>query len=136
MSARALDRRAFLAGAAVLAAAGVACTGGLLVPACAGDDPLERALRGFHADAAAARAVGEALLAQERRPPRAGELVARIARGREAELRARALRGADALAAELRVQHRADFAEGRVADLRGWVLSETEAALLALAALG
>ena len=135
MSDATFDRRELLAGAAVLAAFGLAAAGGALLPGCAGEDPLERALRGFFADARAARAVGAELLALEPRPPRAGELVARIGRAREAELRALAARDAGAVASELRAQHRADFAEGRVAEVRGWVLSETEAALLALAAL-
>jgi hypothetical protein len=41
-----------------------------------------------------------------------------------------------ALAGSLSSRHRADFREGRVVELEGWVLSETELRLAALAALG
>jgi hypothetical protein len=132
MSDAGIGRREFLAGVAALAAAGAA---GAALPACAGEDPLERALRGFFRDAAAARAVGAEVLALEKSPPRAGELVARVARGGDDALRALATGDAAALADALRAQHRADFAEGRVVVVRGWVLSETESQLLALAAL-
>jgi hypothetical protein len=135
MSGPALGRREFLSGVAALAAAGLAAAGGVSLPACAGADPLEGALRAFFADPAAARAVGAEVIALEKVAPRAGTVVERLARGRGEALRALAASDAGALADALREQHRADFVEGRVVVVRGWVLSETESQLLALAAL-
>ena len=130
-----IRRREFLEGLAAAGAAALAGAGGSALAACAREDPLERALRGFFADREAARKVGEEVLALE---PDAGTppiLVERLARGREAELRELAGSDPEGLTELLREQHRADFSEDRVVVVRGWVLSQTEAWLLALSAL-
>jgi hypothetical protein len=126
-------RRRELLGAAAAAGACALARGALL--ACAREDPLERALSSFYADAGAAREVGLELLRLDPGAEGAGILVERVARGRGADLRALAGSNPEGLAEILREQHRRDFAEGRIARVRGWVLSETEASLLALAAL-
>jgi hypothetical protein len=126
-------RRRELLGAAAAAGACALARGALL--ACAREDPLERRLRTFYADAEAAREVGREILELDPDSARAGILVERVARGRGAELRALAGSNPEGLAEILREQHRRDFAEGRIARVRGWILSETEASLLALAAL-
>jgi hypothetical protein len=119
---------------ALALACGLALAGGIALPACSAPDPLEGALRGFYRDRQAARAVGAEVLALA--PERAGseELVARVARNRAPALRELAASNPPQLFEALRAQHREDFAQGRVAVVRGWVLSETESALLALAA--
>jgi hypothetical protein len=135
MSGPGIGRREFLEGLAATAVAGLAAAGGVTLPACAREDPLERALRGFFADAEAARAVGGEVLALD---PDAGQpeiLLERLARRRAEELRELARSDPEGLAERLRAQHRADLAEDRVVVVRGWLLSETEAWLLALAAL-
>jgi hypothetical protein len=126
-----MDRREFLeALAAALAGAGAAA-----LPGCRREDPLEPALRGFFADREAAREVGREVLALDPDAAAPEVLVERVARRRGAELRALARSDREALAERLREQHRADLAEDRVVVVRGWVLSETEAWLLALAAV-
>jgi hypothetical protein len=87
-------------------------------------------LRGFFADRDAAREVGRSARARSRaeRPPVDGS---RAARG---ELRQLAGSDPEGLTELLRQQHRADFSEDRVVVVRGWMISQTEAWLLALAA--
>ena len=126
-----IARRSFLAGVAAALASGA----GSWLPACAREDPLERALRGLPPDREAAAEVGAELLALEPDAARPGVLVERVARGRGDRLRELARTDPAGLAELLREQHRADFAEDRVVLVRGWVLSQTEAALFALAAL-
>src|SRR5262249_26839599 len=115
-----------------LGAAALVLAGGLPLAACSGGDALERALAGFYRDRAAARAVGSEVLALE---PKLGpgDWTARVVRDRAGELGALARGDPQRLAATLRAQDREDFARGRVVVVRGWVLSETESALLALA---
>ncbi len=130
-----IRRREFLEGLAAAGAAALAGAGASALAACARQDPLERALRGFFADREAARRVGEEVLALE---PDAGSprvLVERLARGNEAQLRELAVSDPEGLTELLRQQHRADFSEDRVVAVRGWALSQTEACLLALAAM-
>jgi hypothetical protein len=128
-----IRRRELLAGVAAAGAAALAS--GALVPACAREDPLERALRGFFADRDAAREVGAELLAQGPDPAEPRVLVEHLARERAARLRELARSDPEGLAELLREQHRADFAADRVVLVRGWTLSRTEAGLYALAAL-
>jgi hypothetical protein len=130
-----IGRRQLLRAIAGAFAAGLAAGSGLAIPACAREDPLERALRGFFADREAAREVGSEILALDPQAANAGILVDRLVRLRGAELRALAGSDPERLADALRAQHRADFAAERVVVVRGWVLSQTEAWLLALAAL-
>jgi hypothetical protein len=129
-----IDRREFLEAVAAAGVAAFAGAAALALPGCGREDPLEPALRGFFAaHREAAREVGREVLALD---PDAepGVLVERVARRRGAELRALARSDPESLADLLRAQHRADLAEGRVVAVRGWLLSETEAWLLALAA--
>jgi len=130
-----IRRREFLEGLAAAGAAALAGSGASALVACAREDPLERALRGLLADREAAREVGLEVLALEPEAKTPELLVDRVARGRAAELRELAGKGAGALADRLRDQHRADLSEDRVVVVRGWVLSQTEASLFALAAL-
>jgi len=132
----ACSRRELLEALALAGACGLALAGGVALPACFAPDPLEEALRGFFRDRAAARAVGVEVLALEPKRARTEELVARVVRDRAPQLRELARTDPQRLGEALRAQHRDDFAQGRVVVVRGWVLSETEAALLALAALG
>jgi len=53
-----------------------------------------------------------------------------------AECDARTMRSTEALRKQISIRVRKDFAEGAVVIVAGWVLSETEARLYALAALG
>ena len=128
-----MRRREFLE-AALAAAGAVAFAGAAALPGCGREDPLEPALRGFFADRDAAREVGREVLALDPEAERPEVLVERIARRRGDELRGLAGSDPEALAELLRAQHRTDFAEDRVVAVRGWLLSETEAWLLALAA--
>jgi hypothetical protein len=130
----ACSRRELLEGLALVGASALALAGGLALPACSGPDPLEDALRGFYRDRSAARAVGAEVRALEP-DARPGDWTARVARDRAGELRELARSDQQRLASALRAQHREDFAQGRVVVVRGWVLSETESGLLALAAM-
>jgi len=126
-----IRRREFLE-ALVAALAGA---GAVALPGCGREDRLEPALRGFFADRGAAREVGREVLALDPDAARPEVLVERLARRRGAELRELAGSDPEALAELLRAQHHTDLAEDRVVVVRGWVLSQTEAWLLALAAL-
>lgn len=127
MRERDLDRREFLAqlGAGAAAALAFSSAGPL---GCGGPrDPLVGVLESLFDEVEAARVIGAAWLAAQPTPPAAEALLAEIADGRlEA---ARALAGSDpvALLAQLRERHRADFESGRTAEVRGWLLSLTEA---------
>ncbi len=128
-----IARRELLHGMA--AAVVVAAGGGLALGGCAREDRLEPVLRGFFADRDAAREVGEEVLALDPDAANARVLIDRLVRRRGEELRALAGSDPGRLFDALRAQHRDDFAEERVVVVRGWVLSQTEAWLLALAAL-
>ena len=129
------ERRRFLAGAG-RAALGLTA-GPLLLSqgACGPSDPLVEAMLRFYRDRGAAEAVGLHYL--ERFPKEDDEtrLVRRMAGSRVRLSEWEAL-AADppAVVAALRERHREDFAAGRIVVLRGWVLSQTEARLCALAA--
>jgi hypothetical protein len=129
-----IRRREFLEALAAVGAAALAGAGAVALPGCGRDDRLEPALRGFFADREAAREVGREVLALDPDAARSDVLVERLARRRGDELRALA-GDPEALAELLRAQHRTDLAEDRVVVVRGWVLSQTEAWLLALSAL-
>jgi len=131
-----IGRRALLRAMAALGASGLARGAGLALPGCGRDDALLRALRDFFADREAARAVGAEILALDPELSSPRVLVDRIVRRRGPEWSALAERDPERLAEALRAQHRADFADDRVVAVRGWVLSQTEACLLAFAALG
>ena len=130
-----MRRRDFLGGVAAAGALALGSASGTALLACAADDPLERALRAFFADREAASEVGREILALDPDAARPEVLVERLARERGAELRALAGPDPEGLVELLREQHRRDFAEDRVVVVRGWVLSQTEAWLLALSAL-
>ena len=127
-----IGRRELLRAMAALGSACLASGGGSALSACFREDRLERALRAFYADREAAREVGSAVQAALPDAASARILVDRLGRG--AELRALADSDPERLAEALRAQHREDLALGRVVVVRGWVLSQTEAWLLALAA--
>lgn len=112
-------RREFLGEVGTAAARGLAV--GLLPfgPSACSGDPRARALVGIFSDPQSARAVGRAFL--EQRPEEADV----------AQLLDRLPESAD----RVRARHREDCAAGRTLELRGFVLSETEARLYALAAL-
>ena len=130
-----IGRRELLRAMAALGAACLARAGGIALSACFREDRLERALRAFFADREAAREVGSAVLAALPDAASARILMDRLGRRRGAELRALADSDPERLAEALRAQHREDLALGRVVVVRGWVLSQTEAWLLALAAI-
>lgn len=122
----ALERRAFLRALVELAAAGV-WLGPLA--ACA-RDPLREQLGAFYAEREAAAALGRLYLEANPGESDPELLMERLAGGIE-----RPRSDAAALARHLRARHRADFEHGRLTSLDGWLLSQTEARLCALAAL-
>jgi hypothetical protein len=123
-----VTRRGFLALLAGPLLAGAA--------ACTGSSALRAALAGFFADRRSARAVGAEYLRLFPDEDDDTRLVRRLAGGRRRELEWERLAAADpdALFERVRERHRDDFAAGRTVGLRGWVLSETELRLCALAA--
>jgi hypothetical protein len=121
-----LARRDFLA-------LGLACAAAPL--GCARRHPrLEAALAAFFPDAGAARALGEEFLVAYPAEDERDALLRQLAGGRESAWEALAAGDPAALREALREAHRADLAEGRVVLVRGWLLSQTEARLCALAA--
>jgi hypothetical protein len=128
-----LGRREFLKGAGGAAAAGL--IGPALSFACARDATLERALVDLLSDPAGAAAVGREWLAQAPDEAGAARLVEALAGAQLAEWRQLAAGGADALRPLVRARHVEDFAAGKLASVRGWVLSQTEVRLCALADL-
>jgi hypothetical protein len=124
-----IARRDFLLGLA--AAPLVAVTGG-----CGPSRTLTSALLGFYADRGPAATVGAAFLERfpdEDDPTRLVRQLAGSA-SRQREWESLAAADPETLHEALRAGHRADFAAGRIVLLRGWVLSQTEARLCALAA--
>ena len=109
-------------------ASALAASGGMAVLACGdGRDPLLAAIEGLFDDPEAARAVGAAWLAEQPAPLDLQRLLAALVEGRAEEARALARSDPAALLARLRARHRADFAADRTAEVRGWLLSLTEA---------
>jgi hypothetical protein len=134
--AREIERRAFLRGAGAATALGLAAPTLLAFFAgCGRESALARSLSGFFADPESARAVGREYLELAPDEPDADAVLERLAGPRLREWEALAASDPDRLVQALRLQHRSDFAHERVVAIRGWVLSETEARLCALAAL-
>jgi hypothetical protein len=134
--AREIERRAFLRGAGAATALGLAAPTLLaLLAGCGRESALARSLSGFFADPESARAVGREVLALSPDEPDAATVLERLAGPRLREWEALAASDPDRLAHELRLQHHSDFGHERVVTIRGWVLSETETLLCALAAL-
>ena len=82
-------------------------------------------------DRHSATQLGRAWLALQSPTPSAAALVARIC----AEHECASLDDDEQLHRVVTEQHRADFAEGRLVSLDGWLLTETEVALYALVAI-
>lgn len=134
--AREIERRAFLKGAGVATALGLAApTLVAWVAGCGGESALARLLSGFFADPESARAVGREYLELAADEPDANTVLDRLAGPQRQQWEALAASDPERLVQALRLQHRSDFARERVVAVRGWVLSETEARLCALAAL-
>jgi hypothetical protein len=131
-----LTRRGFLGRVGRGAAAGFA-TPALVAAlvACRRDPELADELGAFFSDSKSARQLGRACLAAFPDENDARILVERLAGADLARWNALAAEARSELAAAVRSRHRDDFASGRVVRVRGWVLSETEARLCALAAL-
>jgi len=127
MSERDLHRREFLAQLGAGAASALALSGAGVLACGDGRDPLVGVLEGLFDDPEAARAIGAAWIAEQPAPPDAEALLAAITDGRVESARALARSDPAALLAELRARHRADFDSGRTAEVRGWLLSLTEA---------
>ena len=134
--AREIERRAFLRGAGAATALGLAAPALLAFFAgCGRESALARSLSGFFADPESARAVGREYLELTPDEPDADTVLERLAGAHLREWEALAASDPDRLAQALRLQHESDFAHERVVAIRGWVLSETEARLCALATL-
>ncbi|MBW2399546.1 MAG: hypothetical protein JRG80_09750 [Deltaproteobacteria bacterium] len=127
MSERDLHRREFLAQLGVGAASALAFSGAVVLACGDARDPLVGALEGLFDDPEAARAIGAAWIAEQPTPPDAEALLTAIADGRIEAARALARSDPAALLAQLRARHHADFDFGRTAEVRGWLLSLTEA---------
>jgi hypothetical protein len=108
---------------------------GLGRPGPTASDPLARRLGRFFADPLSASMVGSEYLRSRPDEADGPRLVDMICSG-SAERRAE-LAGADdeALRRFVVSQQRRDFEDGRVVKVRGWILSETECRLCALAAV-
>jgi hypothetical protein len=78
-------------------------------------------------DLKSAAIVGELWLTTQKTPPSMEQLAATLSQG--------APTNPKAMTRWLRERHQADLVEGRVTEASGWVLSETEARIYALAAL-
>jgi len=134
--AREIERRAFLRGAGAATALGLAAPALLaFVAGCGRESALARSLSGFFAHPEGARAVGREYLELALDEPDANSLLERLAGPQLRQWEALAASDPARLVQALRLQHRGDFAHERVVAIRGWVLSETEARLCALAAL-
>jgi predicted protein tyrosine phosphatase len=132
-----IERRAFLRGLGSAAALGLAAPALVTCLAgCGRSGALAVALSDFFADPESARAVGREFLEGFPDEADAGTLVARLAGAQRPAWEALAATQPERLAEALRARHREDFAHERVLRIRGWVLSETEVRLCALAALG
>ena len=133
---RGSERRSFLRGAGAATALGLAAPALLAFFAgCGRESGLARSLSAFFADPASARAVGREYLALSLDETDAASVLERLAGTHLREWEALAASDPERLVRALRLQHRGDFAYERVVAIRGWVLSQTEARLCALAAL-
>jgi len=103
-------------------------------PATGVFQPLGARLQRFFAHTESARAIGRRYLASTPDQIDAVRLTAQICQTRENHLRL-AYADANELRMFLAEQEKADFAEGRTVMLGGWIISQTEARLCALAAL-
>jgi hypothetical protein len=133
---REVERRDFLKGLGGAAALGLAGPT-LLVPlvGCGPSESLEAALLGFFADLGSAREVGREYLKLAPEEDDRDALVQRLAGAGLRRWEAFAATDPAALLRAVRARHTEDFAAERVVRLRGWMLSETEARLCALAHL-
>jgi hypothetical protein len=98
-------------------------------------DPVARRLSHFFGDALSASVVGREYLRSnpsEAGAPRLVDLICLASSARRAEIGAA---DDETLRRLVLLQQRRDFEEGRVVEVRGWILSETECRLCALAAL-
>ena len=104
--------------------------------ACFDSSSLRAALAGFFEDRKSAASVGDEYLRLHPAEDDESRLVRRLAGGRRREVEWERLAASDpaAFRESVRARHREDFAAGRTVSLHGWVLSETEARLCALAA--
>jgi hypothetical protein len=127
MSERDLHRREFLAQLGLGAASAWAFSGAGVLACAEARDPLVGALEGLFDDPEAARAIGAAWLSEQAAPLDAEALLAALTDGRIEAARGLARSDPAALLAQLRARHRADFDAGRTAEVRGWLLSLTEA---------
>jgi len=134
MNSNPYPRREFLRRLGAGAVSALALAGGATVPmACAGSrDPLRGALGAFFDESERAGAVGAAYLEQAADEASVEALLALLFDPGVAEARARAESDPASLYRGLRSQHEADFVEGRVAHVDGWVLSLTEARVCAV----
>ena len=131
-----IERRAFLRGAGAATALGLAAPALLAFFAgCGRESALARPLSGFFADPDSARAVGREYLELSPDEADAATVLERLAGAHLREWEALVASDPERLLQALRLQHRGDFAHERVVAIRGWVLSETEVRLCALAAL-
>jgi len=135
MSEAALRRREFLQRLGTGALSALALSGAASAPlSCArSGDPLLDVLSTLFDDPESARAVGAAYLEQAPAEADREQLLARLTGGRVAAYRELAVADPAALLKRVRVQHRDDFEAGRVASVRGWTLSLTEARVCAAA---
>jgi hypothetical protein len=131
---RGTSRRGFLRGLSAGAALSLSAPLAAALVACAREGVLRGPLAGFFDAAAGAASVGREVLAARPEEADADTLVRRLVEGERARFEAAAA-DPEKLAALLRERHRADFESGRVRPVRGWILSDTEARLCALAAL-
>lgn len=131
-----IDRRTFVKEAGRATALALAAPSLLSALAgCGPDAELGGRLAGFYGDPEAAAAVGRVWLAASPEEADRALLIERMADGSLDEWERLARRDPEALRAAVRARHRTDFAEDRVVRLNGWILSETEVRLCALAAL-
>jgi hypothetical protein len=133
-----LTRRAFLATAAVVTS-GAAALVGRMQPwrALVAIDPPAGAperLVGLFTRTASAATIGRGYLATQPQPTSRHDLTRHVVAGLPAGLDVRRASDHD-LRAALAHRIQSDFATERVATVDGWILSETEARLCALAAL-
>jgi len=127
MSERDLHRREFLAQLGAGAASALVFSGAGVFACADGRDPLVGVIEDLFDDPEAARAIGAAWISEQRDPPDVESLLAAMTGGRIEAARALARSEPAALLAQLRARHRADFDSGRTAEVRGWLLSLTEA---------
>ena len=94
-----------------------------------------RTLARYFDDPAHARTVGREYLAAHPREAGLEQLTRLLLEGRPSLADALATPASSDWRGLVRVAHREDFAEGRVVNVRGWILSHSEARMFAIAAL-